>query len=81
MCVSENIYDCGDEEVRAGVCVCAQLPFGLSLSDCQLEEQKILRSMICVAATSRPELVLFLVFKTSAGTSVEVGYGDCRPVL
>ena len=36
--------------------------------------------MICVAATGRTELVFFFVFKTSAGTSDEVDYGDCRHV-
>ena len=39
-----------------------------------------LRSLNCVAAMSRPELVFFLVFKTSAGTSHVVGSPDCRHV-
>ena len=40
----------------------------------------ILHSLTCVTATRRPELVSFFVFKTSAGTSDVVGYGDCRHV-
>ena len=42
--------------------------------------KQILRQLICVAATGRPELVLFFVFKTSAGTPDEVDHGDCRHV-
>ena len=65
------------KKVRVRVCV--HLPFGLSLSDCQFEDQKpILRHLICVAATSRPELVVFLVFKTSTWTSDEGRHSDCR---
>ena len=41
---------------------------------------KNLHHLICVAATSRPELVFFLVFKTSVGTQDVVGYCDCRHV-
>ena len=70
------------EEVRVRVCICVHIPFGLSRSDCQLEEDQqkteFLRYLICVAATGRFELVFFLVFKMSAGTSDESGYGDCR---
>ena len=40
----------------------------------------ILHDLICVAGTGRHELVFFLAFKTSAGTSFVVGYCDCRHV-
>ena len=77
-CASES---CKAEKVRVRVCVCVHLPFGLSLSDCQVEEdqRRHLSYLICVAATSRPELVFFLVFKTSAGASAVVVCG-CRHV-
>ena len=57
----------------------------ISRSDCHFPIVKskiktIVRSLIGVAATSRPEPVFFLVFQTSAGTSDEVGYGACRHV-
>ena len=84
MRVSEDNYECDAEEERVKVCICAHHPFGLSLFECQFKEDqkdKILRSLICVAATSRPELVFFLVFKTSAGTSDEVRCGDLSPCL
>ena len=55
---------------------------GLSHSDCRFEEDqnKCQRYLTCVATTGRSELVFFLVFKTSAGTSDEVGCGDCHHV-
>ena len=58
------------------VCICV---FGLSPSDCPFEEDRN-TFYAFVAATGRPELVFFFVFKTSAGTSDEVDYGDCRHV-
>ena len=47
----------------------------------KIDHKKLLHYLNCVAATTgRPELVFFLVFKTSAGTSDVVGYCDCRHV-
>ena len=57
------------------VCICVHPPFGLSFEEEQKESK-----LICVAATSRPELVFFLAFKTSEGTSKKVGCCDCRCV-
>ena len=70
MCVSENNCDCGAEKVRVGVCICTLR------SD---SHPPIVNSKNGLFATSRPELVFFLVFKKSAGTS-DVGYCDCRQV-
>ena len=57
------------------VCICVHPPFGLSFEEEQKESK-----LICVAATSRPELVFFLAFKTSEGTSKKVSCCDCRCV-
>ena len=58
---------------RESVYLCA--PPVRIVTDCKFEEQSKthLHYLICVAATSRPGLVFFLVFKTSAGTSDVVG--------
>ena len=68
--------------MRVRTCICEQLPFGMALSDCQFEEnqKQFLHFLICVAETSNPDVVFFLVFKTCAGTSDVVGYCDCRHV-
>ena len=75
----ENNYDCGAEKMRVRVCICEHLPFALPFSDCQFErdQKTILRYLICVAASSRPELVFFLVFKKLVGRSDVVCYCDC----
>ena len=52
----------------------------LRLSIQRRSKNKVLHNVIGVAETSRPELVLFLVFRTSAGTSDVLGYCDCRHV-
>ena len=67
-CVLGRLAGAGKVRVRA--CVCVPPPFGFSLSDCQFEEIKktLLRSLICAAEASRPELVFFLLFN------------DCRHV-
>ena len=69
------------EKVRLGVCICVR-----PRPDCHFPivkskriKKKILHYLICVA-TSRPELVFFLVFKTSVGTSGVACYYDCRHV-
>ena len=61
------------------MCLCTP-PFGLSLYECQFEEDQKIRHLMCVATTDRFELVFCLVLKTSVGTLDVVGYCDCRHV-
>ena len=44
------------------------------------KKMKTFLHYLCVAAISRPQLVISLVLKTSPGTSDEVSHGDCRHV-
>ena len=83
ICVSENKYDCGAENVSVRVCISVHSDRSVThrVSSIRIMiKNKFLRCLICVAATTRPELVFSLVSKTSAGTSGEVGCGDCRHV-
>ena len=75
-CASESYKG---EKVCVRVCFCVHTPFGLSLSECQFEEDQntFLRFVTCVAATGRLVLVFFIVFRTSAGTSDGVCHVDC----
>ena len=83
--VPEDNYDCGADEVRVSVCVSVYTSRSEShspiVSSKKIKKKTIPRHLTCIAATGRPGLVFFLVLKTSAGTSDEEGYGDCRHIL
>ena len=63
------------EKVPARACICMDLP--VRIVNLKKTKKQLLR---CLIWAGRPELVFFLVFKTSVGTLDEVGYGDCHHV-
>ena len=68
------------QSARGSVYLCTPVRFVTLRRSSRRRSKTIPHNLICVAATSRPELVLFLEFKTRAGTPDVVGHCDCRHV-
>ena len=69
------------EKVRMGEGICVHFTRSnchSSIGDSKIKDQNSSLSLICATATSRHLLVFNILFRTCAGKSDEVGYGDCR---
>ena len=78
MCENNNV----GKSARESVYLCTSLVRIVTLRlSIRRRSKTILHYLICVAATGRPELVFFLVFKTSAGTSDVVVFSRLSPCL